>query len=42
MQSLQKDDGTVLIERNAMLKGTEQFYKKKCTPVGTQNWRISI
>ena len=27
MQSLQKDDGTVLIEQNAILKETEQFYK---------------
>ena len=42
MQSLQKDDGTVLIEQNVILKETEQFYKKTCTPVGTQNWRISI
>ena len=28
MQSLQKDDGTVLIEQNVILKETEQFYKK--------------
>ena len=27
MQSLQKDDGTVLIEQDAILKETEQFYK---------------
>ena len=27
MQSLQKDDGTVLIEQNAILEETEQFYK---------------
>ena len=27
MQSLQKDDGTVLNEQNAILKETEQFYK---------------
>ena len=27
MQSLQKDEGTVLIEQNAVLKETEQFYK---------------
>ena len=27
MQSLQKDDGTVLMEQNAILKETEQFYK---------------
>ena len=41
MQSLQKDDGTILIEQEAILNETERA-KKKCTPVGTLNWWTSI
>ena len=39
MQSLKKDDGTVLIEQDAILKELSNSIKT-CTPVGTQNWRI--